>query len=203
MKIILFCLCSFFGAIAVAQQDISFKILDQTVSDKCLIKLKISNNSRHAFFIPFDFTSASLDKDFFSPNPFFIDFVITNLKTKKRSRVELKCETDDCLKLSRKYYAAVCKKSVNDMLLLHPNESKIVNVYFQLQNKKNDFFYAEYENFLKYNNGEYTVMATFVNNYDYCKCKLPRSVIVALRRMGYHLYRKRITSNKVPLIIIN
>ena len=203
MKILIICLCLFFVSIAIAQQDISFKILDQTVSDKCLIKLQISNNSRRAFFLPFDFTCNSLNKDFFSPNPFFIDFAVINIKTKKRSRVELKCETDDCLKLSHKYYTAVRKKSVNDMFLMRPNESKIVNVYFQLQNKKNDYFYAEYENFLNYKNGEYSVKVIFMNNYDYCNCELPRSVIVTLRRQGYHLYRKPITSNKVPLIIKN
>jgi hypothetical protein len=180
----------------ICEQDISFEILNDSLVDNDTINLKIINNTKTKYFLPFDFNLKKYNKNIQEEYRYYF---YPNIGVYKKLN-DLK-EIDYGISVNSGHYYYNDKeftflKSEKDLTTLHPYEEKIIKIPFSNYEKIPN--YSIRENIYCLKNGIY-----FLELEYYIDSKVTTKLLKEKFNIksDYKCFNGRIVSNRVILFI--
>lgn len=187
------------------RKDIEFTITDKSIKDNSFVNLQISNKTSSNYYLPIINSPESEKWKYELPSEqnrfFFIYKVGYNFNNEKRNWFSVDCnydiidtESDKLNTLWEKKKTTIISK---DLILLKSGESIIIKVPMNLHIKISKYCNWELEG---YKNEKLDIGINYPKKEKELATKfLSSKTLDSLKQMGYKLYDKEVTSNKVPL----
>jgi hypothetical protein len=172
-------------------KEIEFKVLNKSLKDSTEVEIQVTNFSKFNYYLLLD-TNGLKEKLAPFQSSCYLSTVFLGIIDSKNKNIGLQLNDLDIVYPERK------KFFVKDLFKLKSGEKKTFKMPFKLKTIINEYVWLEYKvdkSKLYSTKVEYNIQNKFLQNI------LSKRTKDSLQKMGYKLYNKQITSNKVPLIL--
>lgn len=188
-----------------SRNDITLKILNKNVKDNSFMVLEITNHSKKNYYLPIINTEFSEKLSFRLPGEecdfFFLSKTILDVNENSMSWLTNDCNSEnDELTLSENWNYKRLKLTIKDLILLKSNKSVRVIVPFHAVVYLTDYCHWSFVNDAM---DKSICLMYMKHSEELVKKYLSKELIKSLKKNGYILYEKPITSNKIPLQLKN
>ncbi|WP_413512774.1 hypothetical protein [Myroides odoratus] len=184
-----------------AQDKIIAEILNTTVKDGDTLKIRVSNQTNQAIFLPWEVSVLSykmLMEDFFRTSVFIPKISLKDIDTN-----ELVPFSGEGTSMSGGFVSfdewttLLDNRKVEDFILLKSGEEKEITIPFKL------CWSTDADNFYMYSisQNNYNLILTYHLDQELMKKFINTEVLQQLKKKGYVPFFEKIESNQIPLII--